>query len=221
MGRRVGFYINSDKKGLKEMFTENYHDFREYTLESHNKSMEYYEGRFLDVELENFLLQNSKLKNLQNYPQEIIDSLVAEFLFDYCQYGKGKKQLKLIGPTLYTSNYIPSFQVLEKVEDSNLRKIWSFLEKGRSIQKDLFFISQEKDDSYDLIGFWKKEEIDLLKRALKEILTRLKKEDERFIARVKRKLGFNLKRRYYGFELGLEVLEALNSNQEVIFDIEY
>lgn len=221
MGRRVGFYINPDRKSLQAMVSDNYSDFRVNALESNSKSIEYYNGRTISLDLEKFLTENPKLKTLQNHPQSIIDELINEFLFVYCDR-KSDDLLELIGPLLYTSNYIPSFQFLEKIKDNQLKRIWTFLEKGRSVQNDCFFIPPETEDSLILIGYWKKEEVEYLKKVLREIIERIKKEEEsQFFAKIKKKLGFTHVSASYGFELALQALNSLKSNQEIIFDIEY
>lgn len=181
--------------------------------------MEHYEGRIISEQLEFFLLNHSNLGDLNDYTQGIVDELSFEFLFSYCDYGKGKDKFEIIEPLLYTKNYLPGFEWIKKTDDVELKKLWNYLEKGRSIQNDQPFIPI--DDNFEVLGFWNKDEVQILKKRLEPLIEKARKSEWLIPKMLKRMVGFSETDRALGFELVLLVLNELEENKtEIIFDIE-
>lgn len=83
----------------------------------------------------------------------------------YCDYGKGKINVNLVGPLISRYKYNNSFSIIENTKDQKLIKFWNYLKVGRSLKEDKGFTEMESS----VIGFWNKTEIDYVKEKLKDL----------------------------------------------------
>ena len=164
MGRRISFYEMKNGLSLKETFIQNYFDFKKWILNHNKDSIEKYNEQIITDNVERFLESNNEL-DIQKLEQKLLDELLAEFLFVYCDYGKGSGLNKLIGPCISTYNYENSFKLIARQKDKVLTDIWSILKIGRSLKNDNHFTVID----VGVIGFWNKSEMNYLKNELNRI----------------------------------------------------
>lgn len=165
MGVRIAFYETTDGKSLLENFNRTFSEFKDWILEENKKPINDYKERIISKEIQSFLEQSGDNINVKNTSQELLDELTNEYLLTFCDYGKGKLNIKLIGPLISRHKYDTSFNIIKETNDKKLIEFWNFLKVGRSLKDDKEFTKMESD----LIGFWKKNEMDYIRQKIKSI----------------------------------------------------
>ena len=82
----------------------------------------------------------------------------------YCDYGKGYDLVDIIGPLFKTYKYQNSFKIIAKQKNEALSRLWDILKLGRSLRNDYEFTPVDGD----VIGFWKKDEVQFIRNELKK-----------------------------------------------------
>ncbi len=193
MGVRIAFYETTDGKSLFDNFNRTFSDFKTWLLKENNKCIIEYNERIISVTIETFLINSSNTININHLPKELIDELIIEYLLTYCDHGKGKVNINLIGPLISRHKYNNSFNIIKKTKDEKLIRFWNYLKVGRSLKDDKDFTEIESD----LIGFWTKSEIIYIKEKIR-----------------------NLDQSDVGIECISEVLNEIDEKSELIFNLE-
>lgn len=165
MGVRIAFYEITDGKGLFDNFNRTFSDFKEWILTENENSINIHNERIISVNLESLLKQHGDDVNFKSISQNLLDELIFEYLLAYCDYGKGKINVKLIGPLISQNKYNNSFGIIENTKDEKLITLWNYLKVGRSLIENKAFTKMESG----LIGFWNRTEIDYIKEKLKNL----------------------------------------------------
>ena len=193
MGVRIAFYETTDGKSLLENFNRTFVEFKEWLLAENKKSINDFNERIISNEIQTFLEKSGDNINFKEISQELLDELTNEYLLTFCDYGKGKSNVNLIGPLISRHKYNNSFDIIKDTKDEKLIEFWNYLKLGRSLKNDKEFRTTETD----LIGFWHKNEIDYIRSKIKSISV-----DD------------------IGIECISDVLSEIDEKTELIFNIE-
>ena len=200
MGQKTVSYKSKFNKSLKTHFIEDYVVFRDWLLSENKKSIQEYEERIINEELEVFLIQNDKIDLVNNVTQKRIDELIFEYFLTYCDYGAGKNIFEMVGPCMNSRRYLDSHNKIEKYGNEELKVLWNILQKGKSIIDGNPFISS--DEQNWIIGFWSKKDQNCLRIKLNDFVKSISEKPE-------------------GIEYILSVLdEVKNENVQLVLSIE-
>ena len=200
MGQRIAFIRFVNGKSLMDNLSENYPAYRSWMLKTHEDGLKEFNERLISPALENFLRKNTELLGLNMRSQPILDEMVFEFLWAYCDYGEGQGLYDFVGPLMNSYRYEGSTTFISELKNEKLTKLWYYLVEGRSYLNHQPFMYPDDDVA---VGFWTKKEQLWLQEKLKSLVK-------------------NLKPAYAeGIELVLTALDDMRDvNAELILDVE-
>ncbi len=212
MGRRIVYYIPNNNQTLKVNLKKNFRDFKKWLTNKHKSDMRNWdESEISQISFD----QIQKVSNFEEFiqlPKQNLDELVCNFVLDYCDLSNnGEKFYEIVYPMVNSWKYNGSTQLINRNENIEVRKLWNYLDKGRSFQNDEPFTpiitSEEK------IGFWSVQEQLILKRELDIVYNKLNKDKTlRFLGNIDL---------LYGIECVLQIIEAVKEfNVEIVINKE-
>ncbi len=156
MGSYVDFSLINERKSLEDLVLEHYQGTREYCLYEAIEDAECFGASFLT-----FLNQHKQLDSIADVPRAIIDELV--FMFREYEYFNDAlncfEDLSGAGTWRKTQYYVSATQEVWQYANDEIKQLWGYLIKGRSLLNDATFGVEGLDT---FIGFWTVKEQEIM-----------------------------------------------------------
>jgi len=198
VANRITYYTSESGKSLKNIFLEQYSDFRNWMFDCPNIYEDFHLKEVLFLESIQFLEENEKIENLQNIDKFVIDDLIKVFIDTYCDFGPGENLFIMRPPFVYVSEYIFATKLIEERCDKETISLWNILLNGRTIKDDSDFTFEEIK-----IGFWTHDEQSYLRENLESVFG--KKQDL-----------YNSEETFFGIINVLQILEGTDGEDKEI-----
>ena len=220
MGIRIEYYKTNSKKSINEILKENYPKFRTWYLERENLY-----GNIGEIEFVEFLKNNTEFK-IENVDKKILDELFEEMMLEY---ESSDDFIENIGSSLSKWRYEKSNNLINKTQNNELKILWNYITKGRSLKNNLEYNGYSNDYK---MSFLLKNEQEKLKKLLLNTFGNLEQIKEKYWTRTEKKEWEKWQKdiNYYpikdnpistAIELVLEVLNEMeNMNSTLIIGIE-
>lgn len=158
MGAKISYNIAVAKKGLLEIFFDNYTAYRNWIIDE-----EYNE--LISPKVLQLLIDNPALPIIETLSPKILDAIIESFFFYYCDFGEGKDIFESEYPYMNKWKYEDSTMLVNTYCNAETRRIWNYLVDGRSLSDGLSPHCSADDDNAK-IAFWTVEEQQYLRKSL-------------------------------------------------------